>query len=403
MNPMKRLGLAELLVVVAIGALAMLADTVSAGDKGGSKPASAPGPSYTLRPLLPLGNSWAYGVNDSGQVVGLKSGAVVWESPEAAATCLPSGSRAEAINNSGQAVGWGLNGGTHAILWERLDGEWSSLQLPAPVLGFEPHAKATDINNHGQVLGSDLDGWTMLLWQPDDGYTEWTVLPGYWYDKSSSLSAWYVGGCWINDGGQIAGVMWVYDDSGTFLSSLGFLITPEDNDDDGRPDLWFRDDDGDGSNDLQVGLPPLPGGVWCQVSALNSLGQVVGSSQDSDGWYHAVVWQVDELGQVSLTDLGTGKPRCHTYGRDINDLGQVVGESIEWSKDDQYPYIVSRTGLLWQNGKASKLENLIKDTAGLSDLRPYSINNAGAIVGFGSPDAWDGDAQAFIAIPSSAP
>ena len=110
---------------------------------------------------------------------------------------------------------------------------------------------------------------------------------------------------------------------------------------------------------------------------------------------------MDELGQVSLTDLGTGKPRCHTYGRDINDLGQVVGESIEWSKDGQY--IVRRTSLLWQNGKATKLESLIKDTAGLSDLRPYSINNAGAIVGSGSPDASDGDAQAFIAIPSSAP
>jgi len=283
------------------------------------------------------------------------------------------------------------------MLWERLDGQWHSLQLPAPNVC----ASATDINNNGEIVGSDRDAWTILLWQPDDGYAEPTVLPGYWRDSQSGLSAWYdVGGCWINDGGQIAGTMWFSNDSGTVFGGWGFLITPEDTDDDGRPDLWFRDDDGDGANDLQVKLPPLAGGIWCEVSAINSLGQVVGSSTDSGGWYHAVVWEVNELGQVSVTDLGTGKPRCHTYGRDINDRGQVVGESIEWSKYGHY--IVSRTGLLWQNGHAANLENLIKDTAGLLYLSPYSISNARAIVGYGKPSG-DGDCCAFIAIPSSDP
>jgi hypothetical protein len=99
---------------------------------------------------------------------------------------------------------------------------------------------------------------------------------------------------------------------------------------------------------------------------------------------------------VSLTDLGTAA-NSSTFGRGINDLGQVVGYSMHLSKDRTR--ITGYTSLLWENGRQEDLEKRFKDTAGLSDLLPQSISNTGFIVGYGKTDA--GLGQAFIAIPPS--
>jgi uncharacterized membrane protein len=264
--------------VVAIGMLALLGGVAGAGGNGGAKPKADPGHFYAVQPLLPLAMSFAYDVNDSGQAIGGEP-ARVWESPEALDRNLlsPAGSpEAEAINNSGQIVGhyYTISGDFSApLLWECVGGQWLWWELPSSRRG----AWATDINGYGQIVGHDDDG--VLLWQPEDGYAVPTVIPG-------------TSGCGnpvINDAGQIAC-------SGIWLLDWCPLITPEDTDCDGRPDLWFRDDDGDGTNDLQVALPALPGGTYCEVSGINSLGQVVGTSGDEAGWAHAVVWEVDEWG-----------------------------------------------------------------------------------------------------------
>ena len=41
--------------------------------------------------------------------------------------------------------------------------------------------------------------------------------------------------------------------------SQAFLLKPEDTDNDGLPDRWFRDTDSDGSNDLMIHLKTVPG------------------------------------------------------------------------------------------------------------------------------------------------
>jgi len=144
----------------------------------------------------------------------------------------------------------------------------------------------------------------------------------------------------INNLGQIVG----YAHTGEY--SHAFLINPEDTDEDGTPDLWYRDDDVDGINDLMIDLGTL-GGNLSAAYGVNIHGQVVGSADtspdypphshaflitpldtDYDGvpdlWYY----DADQDGANDLMmDLGTLGGGNTSKASDINDFGQVVGDS----------------------------------------------------------------------------
>ena len=82
-------------------------------------------------------------------------------------------------------------------------------------------------------------------------------------------------------------------------------------------------------------LGTLPGGGYSYGREINELGQVAGYSETASGREHAFLWQ-----NGKMRDLGTLGGH-NSYGREINNHGQVVGISstasgrvhaVVWSK-----------------------------------------------------------------------
>ena len=357
----------------------------------------APAPAYTLQELkVPAGftASRGYDVNDLGQVAG--------------------------------AVVTGT-GGTYAAVWQ-------AASETAIVLG---NGSTKAINNSGQVAGSCMwaDVEHPVVWIPDgQGGYEMIDLSG-----GAAVGS----GCArdINDSGVVVGSF--YDAA----SATGFVVVPEDTDHDGAPDTWFRDDNGDGVNDLMFTFQVSTETLWTEGFAINDMGWVVGQCDvfepDYSGFFVIIPdytlpnpWFDDENND-GLNDLATlllngGYSWCkmgvNNQGQvvvsrtrlfevaedgsftttvlpppssayrwldldvDINDNGQVVGTG-ELSKPN-----ASREPFLWQKEKGTmRLRSLVSDMAGFSDLAEGNgINNHGQIVGNGTTSA---GTRGFLATP----
>jgi len=243
-------------------------------------------------------------------------------------------SEARRVNNLGQVVGTvRLSGHVYIIrpfIW--VDGVLTLLGT----LGGE-NSLANGINNLGMVVGCADDhdelAYAMLI-IPED--TDEDGLPDCWYrdddedgDNDLMINLGTLGlansqALAINDLGQIVG------DSGIpsgKRNRRGFLLTPEDTDEDGAPDLWFRDDDADGINDLMTNLGQLSSHETWDSYALdvNNFGQVVGySATDSEG-NHGFLWENGEL--KDLNDIPhTSLSRITDQVSGINDAGQITGQ-----------------------------------------------------------------------------
>lgn len=121
----------------------------------------------------------------------------------------------------------------------------------------------------------------------------------------------------INELGQVVGSATAPDGY-----SHAFLVTPEDTNNDGSPDLWFRDNDLNGINDLMLDLGTL-GGPGSRAMGINNLGQVVGRADTSTaaGSYRAFVWdsatdheQQRLRGRLRHADLRTGRDDQDHHG-----------------------------------------------------------------------------------------
>jgi probable HAF family extracellular repeat protein len=97
---------------------------------------------------------------------------------------------------------------------------------------------------------------------------------------------------------------------------------------------------------------------------INNNGQVVGQAFTPDDAIHGFLWE-----NGAMQDLGALRvPWERSVANEINDHGQVVGESLD-------PY--SRHAFLWENGSMQDLGTFGGDMSSAS-----SINNHGQIVGY---------------------
>jgi len=408
-------------------------------------------PRYTIVDLGALGPSitHAYSINKWSQVVGESNGRAFLVTPEYDIDGNPvwfrdnnpedgindlmidlgtlggSGSVALGINDLGQVVGRAWTADiipTHyafMIVPEDTDGDgvpdtWfrdgdgdgaNDLMISLGNLGSVGGrcSIARGISNSGYVVGylggANTVGGEAFIIVPED--TDGDDVPDTWFrdgdgDGANDLMIKLTpsGGAeayGVNDSGQVVG--WSSETSN--LAGRAFLVTPADVDGDGDLD-WFADTDGDEINDLMIELGPFPGDTGCRAKAINSISssgkvQVVGSSwfmrSTVSSGYHGVRWEVDELGNVTLTDLGKVAPT------DINDAGQVVGT---WGSGS--PKRRHYTALLWENGTMTELIDLLANSEGIGDLTAGGINESGEIVGTISGDGYQ---HAYIAVPSA--
>ena len=359
-----------------------------------SGPASAVLP-YTITDLGTVGDSrsHAYGTNASAQVVGLYNDgddhAFLWL-PEPAygmsagmhslGSLGGSGSAAYRINESGQVVGWAdLAGGQfHAFLWLPEEAyEMSAGMHPLGSFGGA-FSEALDINESGQVAGyaatpSGYGYYHAFLWEAETGVMQ----------DLGTLGGTKSYGLGINASGQTTG--YAHTESDDFHA---FLITPEGG-------VWYRDDNGDGRNDLMLDLGTL-GGSESVAWRMNELGQVVGWANIESGDRRAFLWHDDngngESDPGEMQDLGT-LVAPHSEAFAINALAQVVG----------YTYIGPNqpdVAFLWENGVMYDLNTLICDGSGWDLVNAADINDAGQIVGWGYHD---GEARAYLLTPIPEP
>jgi len=305
---------------------------------------------------------------------------------------LPGGyeSFAFGVNNRGQVVGastnatsdpysyfyfqfFGLSTGTQfrAFLWDKQNGMQDLGTLGGP------DGWAALVNERGQVAGISYTDFTANATNGTCGANVPAQDPFFWEQDTGMIDIGSFGGTCgitnaINNRGQVAGQSYLtgnviahafaWQKSGSpQLKDLGTLGG------DNASALWL-DDAGDviGYADLPAN-PPGCTGLVCQ--------------------HHAVLWK-----RAATTDLGTiGTDPC-SRALSINTKGQIVGFTAAVCGGNP------THGFLWQNGgPAIDLNSLVAPGSGLALTQPYFISDRGEIAGTGTLS--NGDTHAFVLIP----
>ena len=288
---------------------------------------------------LGIDSSRAHAINNSGQVVGWRSGperAFIWE--DGTTTTLPTlggNTWANSINNLGTVVGVSFSTGSSS---SGRAFEWNSgdpMKNLGTFLGGST-SQAYDINDLRQVVGSarppaasgELDH--AAIWEVDER-SEITDIGTLGGRQSFAYG--------INNLGQVVGQ--------SMTSTGGW-----------KPFLWTA---WTGISELDFGESDVYGS---SARDINDSGQVVGWSRDENGHIVACLWSVD----VGVAYLGTD-----SAANAINNEGEIVG----WVSD---PGGAMRSAILWYEGTSTVLNPLPGDNYG----EAYGINDLGQIVGVSS-------------------
>jgi hypothetical protein len=259
------------------------------------------------------------------------------------------------INNLGQIVGWcggvddnGVYQYTGFLLTPEVDvyGVWQWYQddgiganaLMHDLGAFIPRG----INDSGQIVGNSgrrPTGGRAMLRNPDGSLIDLGAA-----GTESEADA-------INNRGQIA--LSVHLTSDPVNDWRARLLTPVDTNNDGKPDLWYRDLNDDGVNDLIVDL---------------------GTAQN-------------------LRSSGIA-----AHG--LNDAGSVVGVSWTIVNPPRFTPSDKRVPYLWQNSVLQTLTELTGVSVQWNSVS--AINNAGQIVcvGFSGTSTFYDNGNAYILLPA---
>lgn len=326
--------------------------------------------SYTVTDLGTLGgsSSQAYGINDTGQVVGKAdtsnglSHAFLWDQGTMNDLGTVDGysySSAYKINNVGQVIGaayidptFGTFSPVLALLWAQ------GAQSPPQDLGSlgGNFSEAIGINNRGDVVGiSRLDNTTYnraFLWSKG---------------KMRNL------GTLPNTGGCSPYPSYIF---GTSINNKRQIVGPSEN----CAFLWEK------------GTMRAISSDWSDPRDINDRGQVVGSGNGG-----ATLWNLSDGTRKSLGTLGTpGTYISMAHG--INNRGRVVGGTYNPRSGDilailRNPY----HAFLWINDTIKDLNSLIPADSGWELQTAQDINNFGKIVGYGKHN---GQNKAFLLTPT---
>ncbi len=235
----------------------------------------------------PSGNSFAYGVNNSGQIVGNyddgQSHGFLYAG--GSGSTLPSASlSASAINNSGQIVGSGtVNGDTHAYLYN--GGTVTDLNTGAAGSG----SRATAISSNGLVAGA--------RWDSEFGESHaFTYANGTVTDLSSVVAGFSVA-TGINSSGQV-------------------ILTVDQGNPDSRTSYVY-------ANGVATDLGSF--GLSTYAQGINSAGLVVGFADNFDWQYRQAgfVWQdgvMTDLNQL----INPGEGWTILSAAAVNDNNQIA-------------------------------------------------------------------------------
>jgi probable HAF family extracellular repeat protein len=329
-----------------------------------SIPGLAQDSTYTVYGLGTLGGpaTWAYHINDAGQIVGKgdttipQEGGVVQQAFIGTKDGIRAlfanetvGSSAKAINNGGIVAGFKVD---NAFLADS----------KAPLFDFGPFPNDTvtmwglGINNSGNVAG-----WDGFWEKTSNGYNKILI---------NNLEGSYTRATSINDSDQVAGFR---------QNASGY-----------RAFRWQRGS-GDGViTDLNV----LSGFGDSYATRISNKGEVVGYSLRYEGdtpFARACLWKND--GNNTPIDLGSlGKDNySEAYG--INDAGVVVGMSTVEGKERAF---------IWDSTNGVRdLTSLLPAGSGWVLGAAYAINNNGQIVGYGWYNGIKNPA-AFLLVPTPA-
>lgn len=300
--------------------------------------ASAAMQSGVITDLGTLGvlESKAYGINATGQVVGVsstidgKKHAFLWDGSMHDLGVLPNTTEsfAYAINDAGQVTGVSISLGSvtpRAFLWQN--------NSMTDIGGFTPRA----INRNGDIVGAMTTKRNNVEW-----YDRACLWRNGTLTDLGTLAGSHSYAYGINDAGQITGVSFNSNDT----SSQAFL--------------W--------STGVMSNLGTL-GGLSSQAYAISNDRHVIGYANTAGEAPHAVLFTFSSpSGPISITDLGT-LGSSYSYAYAVNGKGQVVG--------------ANGRAFLWRNGVMSDLNSLAPADSGWLLEAASAINDKGQIAGWG--------------------